>query len=138
MKNIKNYKAFLESYSEDVEKFILDDKEYALVRGGDIVHTSNNIEDVYQYLSDFLLKDKQITLDQKSEFDSIFSEKTIDGDIDQHDIDIALENLLDRFNIIEPFHIKEKSELEETPIDNSLDDMSEIEELTSILSEKIN
>jgi len=135
MKNIKDYKAFLESYSEDVKSFIEDDKKFALLRGGELIFGFDEIQDAFLHLSDMLVNEKQITLDEKDEFDSIVEEKILDNIVDQFLIDNILEDLLDRFSIIEPFNIKQKSELEETPIDSSLDNVSEVEELTSILSE---
>jgi len=135
MKNLKDYKAFLESYSEDVKSFIEGDKKFALLRGGELIFGFGEIQDAFLHLSDMLANEKQITLDEKDEFDSIVEEKILDNIVDQFIIDNILEDLLDRYSIIEPFNIKQKSELEETPIDDSLDNVSEVEELTSILSE---
>lgn len=135
MKKLKNYKAFLESYGTDVQKFIDNDKEFALIKGDDFIIGFDTISEVLEHLTDILLQEKQISVDEKSEFMSVVSEKIEDINVDQYLIDTILEQLLDRFNIIEPFHIKQKSELEETPIDNSLDDMSDTEEIQAFLSE---
>ena len=128
MKNIKNYTSFLESYSEDVKHFIQEEKNFALFKGDELIYGFDEIEETFKYLANLLLKEKQIDEAEKDEFISI-SKQILSSKEDntQSNIDNTLEELLDRFNIIEPFYIKLKFELEDTPIDTSLDTISEKE-----------
>lgn len=123
MRILKTYETFLENYSEDIKQFVDDNKEYALFREDNFILGFDSIYETFEYISNLLLDDKQITLDQKAEFDNISKEKIYNNAVDQLLLDDTLNFLLDRFNIIVPFYIKTRIELVDTPIDTSLDDI---------------
>lgn len=134
MKNIKNYKTFLENYSDEVENFIETEKKFALIKGNDVILGFDELANAFNHLADILLKEKQLTIDEKDEFEADVVQKISNIDVDQDNIDNILNELLDKYNVIEPYYIKEKDGLENTPIDTSLD-IDDSEDLNILLGD---
>lgn len=131
MRFVKKYDKFLESYSEDIEEVMNDnDNEYVLIKNGEVDSAFETVETAFEYLADILSNQKQLDIDQKEEFLEIVKEELskLDSEIIlQEEIDFVLNFILDRFNIVEPFEIKARIEIEDTPIDDVID--TELEEL---------
>ena len=127
MAKIKSFEKFLESYSEDLNQVLSNDENnYIVMKGDDIIGGYEYLEDAFTNISELLEGDGTIDEDQKYEFEDLISEMVssdIDGElVSQDEIDEILNEILDKFGIIEPYKIMNRMEVEETPIDNSFDD----------------
>ena len=124
MARIKDFKLFTEGYSDDLKEVLTNEENnFIVIKGGDILVGFEYIEDAFDYLGEILEGDGSISEEQKYEFDDFVAETLPSLDEpDQYEIDEFLADLLDKFNIIEPYSIKSRMELEETPLDPSLDD----------------
>tara|TARA_R110000772_G_scaffold4683_6_gene16751 strand:+ start:2047 stop:3501 length:1455 start_codon:yes stop_codon:yes gene_type:complete len=120
MKSIKNFKLFKESYSEDLEE-VLDNSEnqFIIMKGEDIIVGFEYITDCFDHLSELLEGDGAITEEQKYEFDEYVMESNVDDLSEQYDIEMFMEELLDKFEVVEPYKIIKRTELEDTPVDHS-------------------
>ena len=137
MKNLKNFKMFLESYSDDLEEVLSNPENlFIVLKGEEILVGFEFLSDAYDYISDILESDGAISEEQKYEFQDYFYDSNLGEDSDQFEIDDLTKELLDKFEVIEPYKVKLRSELEETPIDSSFDDEEDSEEeLEDFLSE---
>lgn len=115
---IKKFKLFVESYSEDLKE-VLDNEEnkYIVVKGDNILVGFEYINDCFDYLSEILEGDGAITEEQRYEFMDYVDQSDVNDLMDQYEIDEFMEEILDKFEIVEPYKISKREELEETPVD---------------------
>jgi hypothetical protein len=142
---INNYKKFTETYSEDVEKVTNDvANKYAVSKGSEMLNGFEDLESAFDFIADSLLKDGIITDAEKDDFNSyvselIYQEDNDNGIVPQDELEQMLDEVLDKFDIIEPFKITNKLELEETPVDNSFDlDLDDYEDVLTSENADIN
>ena len=138
MKSIKNFKLFKESYSEDLEE-VLDNNEnqFIIMKGDDILVGFEFIGDCFDHLSELLEGDGAITEEQKYEFDEFVMESNVDDLSDQYDIEMFMVELLDKFEVVEPYKIIKRTELEDTPVDLGIDDeIDEIDDLDDFYTDE--
>lgn len=124
MGKIKNFKLFVEGYSDELKVVLSNEEnEYIIIKGENVIAGFEYLEDAFDHLCELLEGDGSISEEQKYEFEDMLSETLPSLDEpDQYEIDEFLSDILDKFNIIEPWSIKNKMELEETPLDPTLDD----------------
>lgn len=121
MKNLKKFNQYFESYSEDVEKLVEKNSKYALIKNDEILLGFDKLQIAFIYLTDVLANDDQIDFDIKSEMEEdIFNNVT--ENMSQDDIDKYMKSILDKYNVVASYEIKEREELIDTPIDSSLED----------------
>lgn len=125
MSNIKKFNlfnSFNESYSDDLSEILENDENlYIIMKGDDIIAGFEFISDCFDHLSELLEGDGAITEEQKYEFDEYISQSNVEGLYDQFEIEEFMVELLDKFEIVEPYKIIKREELEDTPDDDSVD-----------------
>ena len=127
MKPIKKFNTFLENYSEDVSDMLEnEDNNFTVVKGEEVISGCSQLRDCFENISDALETDGAISEEEKYEFmDKVDEEDISFIEQDQYEIDTLLDKLLDIYNVIEPYKIKTREEVEETPLDNGLEDNEE-------------
>jgi hypothetical protein len=147
MGKVKSYKMFLETYSEDLQEVLSNEEnKYIIMKGEEIIAGFEYLEDAFTHLSELIEGEGTIGEEQKYEFDDYLSEiinVEDDDNVPQDEIDQLLKDVLDKFDIIEPYKIMNRLELEETPVDDSIesddfdisDELEEDEELETFLGE---
>lgn len=145
MEKVKKFKSFLESYSDDLEEVLSnEDNKYIVMKGDNILVGFEYVADCFDYLSELLEADGAISEEQKYEFDDYVSESNVDNLTEQDELEDFLTEILDKFEIVEPYYIKIREELEETPVDLGLEDEDEddfdedsLEDLERMLGESV-
>lgn len=113
---IKNFKMFLEGYSEELSEVLSNEENNFVLSNGDKILVGTEIlEDSFTFLGEIL--EGEGLIEDVYEFNELVSELSINDEMDQYEVDDALRIILDRFEIIEPYKIQLRSELEETPIE---------------------
>jgi hypothetical protein len=138
MGKIKSFKLFLESYSDDLSDVLSNEENnYIVMKGDDVISGFEYLEDAFENISELLDGDGTLDEEQKYEFNDLVSQllSTDDELVEQDEIDQILNEILDKFGIIEPYKIMNRMELEETPIDNSFDEYEDDEEGVPMRSE---
>tara|TARA_R110000772_G_scaffold2410_2_gene8431 strand:+ start:54794 stop:56350 length:1557 start_codon:yes stop_codon:yes gene_type:complete len=120
---IKNFKLFKESYSDDLSEVLKNEEnKYIVMKGDDILVGFEFIGDCFDHLSELLEGDGAISEEQKYEFDEYVSEFNVENLEDQYEIEEFMTDILDRFEVVEPYKIIMREELEETPVDLGIGD----------------
>ena len=136
---ITNFKLFLESYSEELDEILSNpENRYVVLKEEEIIAGFELLDDAFSHLSEVLESESILSEEERYEFDDEASLMlpSLGEEPDQIEIEDVLNTLLDKFNILEPYKIITRIDLEETPIDTSDDiDMSEEEEAETFLSE---
>lgn len=122
MKHIKNWILFTETYSEDLSQ-VLDNKKtnFVVMRGGNIIQGFGNILDSFSEVAKLLGDEKILTEEQVEEFNNDVTNASISNDISQESINTILNDLLDKYEVIAPYRIENRMELEETPVERDED-----------------
>ena len=122
MRNIKNFRTFNESYSDDLSEVLENENnQYVAMKGDDILIGYDTLSNCLIYISELLEMDGAISEEQKFEFDDYVMDSDIDKLVNQIYIDDFVSDILDRFEVVEPYRVYRRDELEETPIDISTD-----------------
>jgi len=89
------------------------DNKFVVIDNQQVEMGFENLEDAFELISEILNFKGILTDEEKYEFDDLSKEMTQSIDIEnQDDIDDSLKNLLDRFNILNPYYILKRETLE--------------------------
>jgi len=155
MKNIiTKFKLFLESdsYRDKLEE-ILDNPEnnYVVIKNDEIIAGFEILEDAFTHLGEILEGENILSEEDKYEFDDEVSLMTpsLGEEPEQIEIDDVVNTILDRFDILEPYKIKVRTDLEDNSIDSDnseeeeegseeVSNLTDQDELNTFLSERAN
>ena len=132
MKKVKSFELFIEGYKEELDEVLSNEENnYVVMKGDQILAGFEYLNDAFDHVSELLNGDGSINDEQVYEFNDLVTE-TVFSDLDeivpQEEIDELLNTILDNFGIIEPYKIMNRMELDETPVDVSIEDEGDIDE----------
>lgn len=138
MGNIKNFKLFEQSYSDNLAEVLENDENnFIILKGDEVIAGYEYLEDCFTELSDILEVDGAISDEQRYEFDDYVSMSNVEDYEEQYEIDEFVSELLDKFEVVEPYRISMRGELVGDDYSEEEDDI-DLEDYISMMSETFN